>query len=121
MNSSGAMIDCKKEGGDIATSKELSHTVFSFFVCIEPGETRSANLTYTLPSRFSASENKDHAISVFIDKQAGTLGDSLILEAQFNKRIKTINPSVDKLQQISDTHVLLQSTLNRDRSYTFSF
>jgi len=120
VSSSGAMIDCKKEGGQVTTANDLSHTVYSLFLCIEPGETKSFEITYILPESLSVVRSDPSTFNIFFTKQPGTPGDTLSIEVEFKKRITAIEPTIDTTQQISDTHVLLQDTLNRDKTYRFS-
>lgn len=120
ISSSGQMVDCKKpKEGTIDKSEDLGHSVFAFFVCTEPGESKTVTLTYQLPARFTIEKTKE--LLFHFEKQPGTVGDSLIVHANLLTAVQRVDAPLDKLTKKSNTDLLIQDTLTRDSTYSFLF
>lgn len=122
LSSSGKMVDCKNgDEGPINTQDELGHTVYAFFVCVEPGESKTVTLSYRLPpDRFNQKLYKEYMPITFV-KQPGTPGDTIQLEYQSLKNIDRVEPTIDNFQKLSNTHILLEDILKRDTTVTFIY
>lgn len=112
----GAMIDCKiDQDGSVEKTEELNKSVFGTFICIEPSEQKTLSFKYKLPVKI-AEQIKNGGYKLLIQKQAGTIGYDLIVNLNFDQKIKWIIP-FDKLNDRSDNKLKFNYDLREDREF----
>lgn len=115
----GGMVDCKlTEQGSVEKTQELGKSVFGTFICIEPGEQKILSFKYKLPGRI-ADQIKNGQYHLLIQKQAGSISHDLIVNLNFDQKIKWITP-FDKLKERSDNKVMFGYDLMEDREFNIT-
>ena len=121
VSADGAMLDDPfKTGGvvkpgPVDTIHELGRTAFGAFWSIEPGETRTLTMVYTLPSSIGA-KIAGGSYSLDWQKQAGNDNATLTLDAAFSKKLKDATPP-EETSQWGDANYRVTATSQMDRHF----
>lgn len=116
----GAM---KEEGstapGQVTIEQEFDKTVFGAFFAVQSGEVRRLKFKYRLPE-FVGTEIADGRYALYVQKQAGTIGHSLTVAADFGKVLKLWSPR-DLSVRRDRTQLTWQTALRQDQQFNIEF
>lgn len=117
----GAMVNDKlkdpaRRPGTADTYDELGRTAFGAFISIEPGETRTLEFRYLLPT-LVADAIDDGNYSLTVEKQPGTTGHGLTLDLNFGKKLTDAAPAEDS-SEWGDGRYRYSTDLRVDREFT---
>lgn len=128
---SGFLTGDKLQGG-VATSPDvynetitrpdgtsMEYTVVGGFTAIEPQQEGTLQIKYTLPE-FISNQIEQQKYTLYIQKQAGTLGHNLHVSLDVGKEIEEVLP-LDENSDIRNNTVSIDSDLIEDRSLTVTF
>lgn len=102
-----------------ADGSEYGFTVFEGFTAIEPQETRTLRLEYTLPS-FVAEYIERGEYQLYIQKQPGTIAHGLEISMDIGRRPKVVN-ALDMTIENTDNSTLIRSDLSVDREISIEY
>ena len=112
-------IDPSRRLGKVDVVDDLGKTYFGAFISIEPGEERALVFEYFLPARIS-NDIENNSYTLFVQRQPGSVIDSLTLALDFDKNIKYAKPSEDRGEWGNDTYKL-RTDLEIDRFFEVGF
>lgn len=118
----GMMRDDKIRGGGVGTvdvSEELGQTVFGMFISVEPGQSGTLKVVYTLPPKITTAI-ADGQYQLSVRKQPGTRAHQLQASIRFPKEVSSLT-GVDGATIVDHTTVSLVSDLQRDRTLEVTF
>lgn len=114
-NSSGFVTNDKLQNGaptDAETSTELDKTVFSGFIAVEPKESATIEISYTLPKEtYQTIKSKEYSLD--IQKQPGTASYPFTVNFNGGYRPKDVLP-LDIESSIQQDSVLYTGLLGKD-------
>ncbi|MBT3949164.1 DUF4012 domain-containing protein, partial [Candidatus Parcubacteria bacterium] len=111
--------DRTDEKGEIDEGIENGKQWFGTFIAIEPGETKSLEFIYKLPT--SVTDKIDDGLyTLFVQKQLGTVDHGLTLGLDFGKTITVAKPAEDESEWFN-TSYKYETDLRIDREFVVSF
>ncbi len=120
ISTSGAMVD---EGvtrpGEVETRLEHDKTVFGAFLAVEVGEVKRLRFTYRLPAQVQAAIAGGQ-YELLIQKQPGTIGHNLTVEANFGKVPRAWSPTGLSAHRDNET-LRWQMGLRKDQVFHVEF
>lgn len=124
VDASGQLVNDKihdpaQTSGKIDVGSELGKTVFGFFTAVEPGETRTVTMKYTLPT-FVSSQIQKNTYKLLVQKQLGTDAVPLTIAMHFGKKVQHATPPEDAAAW-GDTNYTVTTTLLQDKYFQIGF
>ncbi len=105
--------------GTVDIMRDLGKTVFGAFWSIEPGETRTLQFTYRLPSALTDLMRQDRSYQLLVQKQPGNR-TQLTLDHAFGKNIQTASPP-EAADRFGDDRYQVSLPLTQDQSFVIRF
>lgn len=102
-----------------AEGDQYSFTVVEGFTSIEPKETRTVHIEYTLPDRIAQQINAG-TYDLYVQKQPGTIAHGLTVHVDIGRTPKTVT-ALDMTSQNQDNSTSIQSDLSIDRHLTITY
>jgi hypothetical protein len=120
LGASGALVndrlkDPAQRPGEVDVGKELGKTVFGAFTSIEPGQKRTLEFRYKLPS-YVVQSIRAGEYALDVEKQPGTLGHGLTLDLDFGKTLASAEPPEERAEW-GDGRYRVRTDLRIDRSF----
>lgn len=122
ISADGYLDNDRLQGGEPAqptVSEELGYTVIGGFTSIEPGDEGTLTVTYTLPSSV-AEHIRQGEYTLYVQKQAGTIGHGLVVDLDIGRSIEVFNP-LDIGSKVGDNRVHFETDLSVDRELSVVF
>ena len=121
IKTTGSMdMDRSPKPGETDILEESNKTVFGAFISIEPGQTGTLSFEYYLPDYLAQKIFDGEAYNLYLQKQAGTLKDKILLDLRFPEKIKSTYPSEPR-SGWGDNHYQLITDLEVDRKVRIGF
>ncbi|MBU4217026.1 DUF4012 domain-containing protein [Candidatus Parcubacteria bacterium] len=106
------------DGEKVTTYNELGKTVYTTFVSIEPGTIKEITLKYKLPSTVADSINKNKEYNFYLQKQAGSRYGAFNVDFNFDKKIKSYNPTGLFVKKENDNKINWSDVFETDKKFT---